>query len=93
MTFVGQSRPECTTESLPSRIHIPAPVAEAAPEKGYKMLIVEDDAELRALLHSIFKRDYRVYEASDGAEGYGMAKKLQPDIIISDVVMPGGWTV
>lgn len=52
------------------------------------MLIVEDDAELRALLHSIFKHGYKISEASDGAEGYSMAKKLQPDIIISDVVMP-----
>ena len=52
------------------------------------MLIVEDDAELRTLLYSIFKRDYRVCKASDGAEGHSMAKKLQPDIVISDVVMP-----
>ncbi len=86
VTSVEQSRPECAAAPLPSRIH--TPVTGETPEKGYKMLIVEDDAELRTLLHSIFKRDYRVCEASDGAEGYSMAKKLQPDIVISDVVMP-----
>lgn len=88
VTSVEQSRSECVSVPLPSRIHTPAPVAAEAPEKGYKMLIVEDDAELRTLLYSIFKRDYRVCKASDGAEGHSMAKKLQPDIVISDVVMP-----
>lgn len=88
VTFVEQFRTECAAAPLLFCPHTPGPIAGDSPEKGYKMLIVEDDAELRALLYSIFKRDYRVSEASDGAEGYSMAKKLQPDIVISDVVMP-----
>lgn len=53
-----------------------------------KMLIVEDDEDLRAMLKSVFKHFYKVYEAGDGEEGFHIARKEQPDIVISDVVMP-----
>ena len=54
----------------------------------YKMLIIEDDFQMRGLLASIFENDYEVSEAADGAEGIEKAQSLQPDIIISDVQMP-----
>ncbi len=54
----------------------------------YSMLIVEDDPDVRSLLVSIFSNTYSVFEASDGAEGFSLAKSRQPDIIISDVMMP-----
>lgn len=53
------------------------------------MLLVEDNAELRTFLRSIFSQDYRVVEAADGAEGLEKALKFVPDIIVSDVMMPG----
>lgn len=52
------------------------------------MLLVEDNQELRSFLRSIFIRHYAIVEASDGEEGYEKAAALQPDIIISDVMMP-----
>lgn len=53
------------------------------------MLLVEDNQELRLFLRSIFSADYRIAEASDGVEGTEKAGLLLPDIIISDVMMPG----
>ena len=53
------------------------------------MLLVEDNYELRLFLRSIFTADYNVVEASDGKEGLEKAQKFVPDIIISDVMMPG----
>lgn len=53
------------------------------------MLLVEDNQELRSFLRSIFSQTYRVVEASDGVEGLNKALKFLPDIIISDVMMPG----
>ena len=53
------------------------------------MLLVEDNQELRLFLRSIFGADYRIAEASDGVEGLEKAESLLPDIIISDVMMPG----
>ncbi len=52
------------------------------------MLLVEDNAELRLFLRSVFSPEYRVVEAADGAEGFDKALSLIPDIIISDVMMP-----
>ena len=57
-------------------------------ECTYKMLIIEDDYQMRGLLVSIFEGKYEITEASDGAEGIEKAQSTQPDIIISDVQMP-----
>lgn len=54
----------------------------------FKMLIVEDDKDLRAMLKSIFHSAYHVVEACDGEEGFTKAINEQPDIVISDVLMP-----
>jgi len=53
-----------------------------------KMLIVDDNIEIRMLLHSIFSLEFHTYEASNGNEGIEMARSVRPDIIISDVMMP-----
>jgi CheY-like chemotaxis protein len=53
------------------------------------ILIVEDSADLRAFVHAHLGRRYRVHEAADGATGLEMAKRLLPDLILSDVMMPG----
>ena len=60
---------------------------DMATSKGL-MLLVEDNAELRIFLRSIFSPEYRIVEAADGMEGCDKALKLLPDIIISDVMMP-----
>lgn len=52
------------------------------------MLLVEDNAELRLFLRSVFASEYRVVEAVNGVEGFEKALNLVPDIIISDVMMP-----
>ncbi|SEB74730.1 Signal transduction histidine kinase [Maribacter dokdonensis] len=52
------------------------------------LLIVEDNKNVRTLLHSIFKNIYSVIQASDGEEGIQIALDKIPDIIISDLMMP-----
>ena len=52
------------------------------------LLIVEDDPELRTMLEHVFHDRFEVYAACDGEEGLSMARKLQPDLVISDVMMP-----
>ncbi|MDR0988451.1 MAG: response regulator, partial [Prevotellaceae bacterium] len=72
----------------------PSATPEALPAAGAKekvsgtMLLVEDNAELRTFLRTIFAGQYRIIEAENGAQGYSKAVALQPDIIISDVMMP-----
>lgn len=53
-----------------------------------KILIVEDNHEVSETLQRIFEHVYQVYIASNGKSGIEMARKLMPDIILSDVMMP-----
>jgi len=57
--------------------------------RGVSILIVEDHEGLRTFLREQLERDYTIFEANDGEEGLIKAIKLIPDIIISDVMMPG----
>ena len=54
-----------------------------------KILIVDDDPETRALLTQILRRSYEVSAASDGSEAMSSLNGSLPDLIISDVMMPG----
>ncbi|HTJ50149.1 MAG TPA: two-component regulator propeller domain-containing protein [Cyclobacteriaceae bacterium] len=57
--------------------------------KGLKsLLIVEDDEEIRGFLREYFEKDYRIFEASNGAEGNESASTHHPDLIITDIMMP-----
>jgi len=59
------------------------------PTRQPKILIVEDNAELLQTLRTLFVPIYTVYLAADGEEGLQKAQEEQPDIILSDVMMPG----
>ncbi len=52
------------------------------------LLLVEDNAELRAYINAEFCHSYTVIEAENGKQGLGMIREYQPDLIISDIMMP-----
>lgn len=56
---------------------------------GAHILIVDDNDELRAFLRDALSAVYRVTEAADGNAGLIQARELLPDLVISDVMMPG----
>lgn len=53
------------------------------------VLVVDDNAEMRAYVRRHLEPDYRVVEAADGAQGLEEARRLTPDLVVSDVMMPG----
>ncbi len=53
------------------------------------ILIVEDNPELREYLAGHLEKKYKVYQAEDGITGLSKAKELNPDIVLTDVQMPG----
>jgi signal transduction histidine kinase/ligand-binding sensor domain-containing protein/DNA-binding response OmpR family regulator len=53
-----------------------------------KILIVEDNADMRSFICSSLTGYYTVLEAGNGKEGYELAKKEEPSMIISDIMMP-----
>lgn len=53
------------------------------------LLVVDDEAEIRWLIFDIFREDYNVLTSSTPAEALDLLKEVHPDLIISDVIMPG----
>lgn len=57
--------------------------------QGYSLLIVEDKQDLREFLKDALKDKFKkIYQAEDGLEALRVIKQQQPDIIVSDVMMP-----
>lgn len=54
-----------------------------------KILVVDDEADIVELIAYNLKREgYQVYTASNGQEAVTTAKKVMPDLIILDIMMP-----
>jgi len=57
--------------------------------QGYSLLIVEDKQDLREFLKSALKDKFKkIYQAENGLVALEVIKQQQPDIIVSDVMMP-----
>lgn len=67
-----------------------APIADQKlPEDSTTLLVVDDSADLRTYVRQRFESRYRIVEASDGADAIRRAREVIPDLVISDVMMPG----
>lgn len=54
-----------------------------------KILIVDDEPDILELIeYNLKKEGYQVFLASNGQDGINVAKKVQPDLIILDIMMP-----
>jgi signal transduction histidine kinase/ligand-binding sensor domain-containing protein/DNA-binding response OmpR family regulator len=83
-----------TTEETPPAepTELPETAATAAdplpPSGPARVLVVEDNEELRQYLVQLFTADYEVLTAADGVDGWQLALAQLPDLVISDVMMP-----
>ncbi|MFB6319416.1 two-component regulator propeller domain-containing protein [Saccharicrinis sp. FJH54] len=73
--------PEVDPEENPDPDHL-------LPESKPKVLIVEDDSELNDFIVSGLEDEFEVTGVFNGHEGFETAKKTEPDLIISDIMMP-----
>ncbi len=62
---------------------------EAVEADGPAVLVIDDNADIRSYVRSLLSNEFRVLDAANGAEGIRLAMKYVPDVIISDVMMPG----
>lgn len=54
-----------------------------------KIVVIDDDRITLTMLEMVFSRHgFQVFSAQDGAEGYELAQKEKPDILISDMLLP-----
>ena len=60
------------------------------PEKKEKLLVVEDEVDIRELISfNLEMCGYEVIRAADGLEGWEKARSENPDLIILDLMLPG----
>jgi two-component system, sensor histidine kinase ChiS len=65
----------------------PQPAPGSAPEQP-RVLVVEDEPEIAAVLSEVLRSKYRVEVARDGAEGLAKARASRPDLVVMDVFLP-----
>jgi signal transduction histidine kinase/CheY-like chemotaxis protein/AraC-like DNA-binding protein len=58
------------------------------PKTKYRVLIVDDENEIRQYLKEALSENYRISEALNGKEALNFILKEKPDLVISDVMMP-----
>ena len=55
-----------------------------------KILLIENDDDVRELMRTTLEQNgYEVATASDGVSGYDMALFMRPDVIVTDIRLPG----
>lgn len=81
LTKQRDGQEEKTTDAVPS--------APSAPLNRRTILLIEDDNDVREFLLSELESCFDLKVASDGKAGIAMAKELDVDLIVSDVMMPG----
>lgn len=70
-----------SNNSLPSELKLNV-------KNEIKILVVEDEGELRHFLENELSSDYLVHTARNGKDGFDKALQVVPELIVSDVMMP-----
>jgi DNA-binding response OmpR family regulator len=84
-----------TQRTSPFAITAESPAAETPGEKPEAdvdvttVLVVDDNAEVRRYVKQHLTPYYRVLEAVNGEQGLDTARRMLPDLVLSDVMMPG----
>jgi signal transduction histidine kinase/DNA-binding response OmpR family regulator len=99
--IVDQARPEATTLGaapyvnealrwLPDSAHpgAPRPTSALAVSTGARILLADDNADMRDYVRRLLAERWEVEVVGDGAAALRQARERRPDLIISDVMMP-----
>lgn len=76
---------------LRTAVRLPRETDVASPDEPIRVLVVDDEPDLRILLWLAVEADGRckvVADASNGEEGVALARELQPDVVVLDQIMP-----
>jgi len=63
--------------------------AQAETTAAKTVLICEDDSNLRTLVRLALGESYRYFEAPDGPSALELTRRIQPDLIVLDLMLPG----
>jgi len=92
--IAGEKRAVDADASLPERPPTPAageqsaPASNASPASSRRVLVVDDNADVRRYVRSVLAPAVGVIEAASGQAGLEAARTHHPDVILADVRMP-----
>ncbi len=91
---IGSKSQELNRELIKASIsdYMPVSVEGADTSEDLKkpvVLLIEDDKNLGGYLKDVLSGRFRVIHSDSGEKGFSLSKKKNPDIIISDVMLPG----
>ena len=87
----NEGKRRMSDEALPPQPLPPevAPAPRDSEDGACRLLVIEDNRDLATYIGELFARRYAVFYAADGKEGLERARELIPDLIITDLMMPG----
>jgi PAS domain S-box-containing protein len=74
--------------AAPDHVDAAAP-ADTGPDGAACVLVAEDNPDLRGFVAGLLRPHYRVLLATDGSTALRLAREHRPDLVVSDVMMPG----
>lgn len=91
MSFAGSAKDADVQEALPI-VPVELPTADNEPKKQtktkYRVLIAEDDDEIRKYISDELSAYFHIIECANGADALDYVLRDTPDIVVSDVLMP-----
>lgn len=82
--------------NVPEKTEVEINIENEEPRTGKTVLVIDDDSTMHDLLRRFLVKDgYHVVSAMSGEQGLKIARKIKPDVITLDVMMPkmDGWAV
>ncbi len=79
-------------DAAPAARPAPPATAESAPRRGLRVLLIEDSAHYQNLVSLLVRQqlpDTDLHVADDGIAGLAMAGRLDPDVLLVDILLPG----
>ncbi|WP_373497013.1 ATP-binding protein, partial [Aquiflexum sp.] len=87
--FFNKEEQSCQKSQFLSELSIESDQEQKPKKDQTIVLVIEDNADLRHFIKNSLPAEFAIYEARDGNIGWKKALELGPDLIISDVMMPG----
>lgn len=73
----------------PEMVLISPDIQENDHSKEFRILIAEDNDDLRKFMYNALGQEFSIFMAKDGAEAWEKVRKQIPDLVVSDIMMPG----